>query len=86
MDSAYENVSSRICGQQKRDQLAYPRSLFRAFLVRLQKHWTIENVSTESKCPDETLRMHWMILNLCILSEDTFSLVAFYIKCIEVKV
>ena len=30
-------------------------------------HWTLQNVSMESKCPAETLRMCGMNLNLCIL-------------------
>ena len=37
---------------------------------------TIYNVSMESKCPDENLRMHGINLNLCILRvfEDTLLL------------
>ena len=50
------------------DQPAHPRSLIRAFTVRYQHHWTLQYVSTESQCPDETLRMHGMNLNLFIFA------------------
>ena len=58
------------------DQPALPRRLIRAFAVRLQNSWTLQNISMESKCQDETLGMRVMNLNLCILNmlEDTFSL------------
>ena len=36
------------------DQLAHPRSLNRAFAVRKQNHWILQNFSPESKCPDKT--------------------------------
>ena len=44
--------------------------------IREKNHWILYNVSMESKCPDETLCMRGMNLNLCILRmfEDTFSL------------
>ena len=60
-------------GIESPDQPAHPRSLIRAFAVRLLNSWILLNVSMESKCPDETLRMRAMNLNLCILhmSEDT---------------
>ena len=32
------------------DQTAHPRSLIRAFTVRKQNHWVLQNVSMESKC------------------------------------
>ena len=81
-----ENVSSSICGQ-RRLPTPYPRSLVRAFAVRLQNHCTLQNASIESKCPDETLRMRWMNLNLCILRmlEDTCSLGAAQMKIKQVS-
>ena len=42
------------------DQLEHPRSLIRAIAVPCQNHWTLWNVSMESKGPDETLRMRKM--------------------------
>ena len=55
------------------DQLAHPHSLIRAFAVCKQNHWTLQNVSIESKGTNDILRMRGM--NLCILRmlEDTFS-------------
>ena len=39
------------------DQPAHPHSLIRAFTVRSQNHWTLQNVSMERKCSDEALCM-----------------------------
>ena len=47
------------------DKPAHPRSLIKAFIVRLQNHRTQQNVSMESKCPDDTLRTNRINLNLC---------------------
>ena len=40
------------------DQPVHLHSLIRAFAVRKQNHWILQNVSMKSKCPDETLRMY----------------------------
>ena len=58
------------------DTFMHPRSLIRAFAAHLHIHWTLKNLSTESKCSDEILRMYGINLNLCILRmlEDTFLL------------
>ena len=55
-------------------QPAHPHSLIRAFAVR--ELWTLYNVSMESNCPDDFLRMRGINLNMCILRmfEDTFLL------------
>ena len=37
------------------DQPAHSHSLIRAFVVRKQNHWLLQNVSMESKCLDETV-------------------------------
>ena len=46
------------------DQPAHSRCLIRTFTVREQNHWTLQNVSMESKCPDDTLRMREINLNV----------------------
>ena len=46
------------------DQPAYSRSLIRAIDVHKQNHWILKNVSTENKCPSESLRMCKMMLVL----------------------
>ena len=66
--------SFRACADSEGpDQPAHPRRLIRALAFCLHNHLTPQNVSMESKCPDETLRMRGM--NLCILRmlEDTVS-------------
>ena len=42
-------------------QPAHTRSLIRAFAVRKQKQWILQNVWMESKSLDDTLRIHRMI-------------------------
>ena len=50
-------------------------------------HWTLKEVSMESKYPDETLHMYRMNLNLCILRmfEDTFSLDVAHVVVLSVS-
>ena len=43
------------------DQPAHLRSLIKAFIVRGQNHWILQNVWIESKGPNDILRMRWMI-------------------------
>ena len=43
------------------DQPAHPRSLVRAFTVRQQNHWILQNVWMESEGPGGTLRMRRVI-------------------------
>ena len=51
-------------------------NLIRALSVHLKNHLTPENVSMDYKCPDETLRVRGMILNLCAkrMLEENLSL------------
>ena len=37
------------------DQPALMRRLIKAFAVRKQNHWILENVSMKSECPEKTL-------------------------------
>ena len=65
-----ENVSmdSKIT-----DQHAHPRSLIRAFCVRLQSYLILENIWMETKSPDDVFpmrRMFWLLH----MSEGAFSL------------
>ena len=65
----------RACSESKDpDQTAHLRSLIRAFAVRKQNLWILKNVSMESKCPDETLRMCKMvwIRTFCACSKTLF--------------
>ena len=43
------------------DKPAHPRSLIRAFTVRLQNYWIPQNVRMKSKGPDDILRMRMMM-------------------------
>ena len=52
-------LKSRAYGDSESpNQTARMRSLIRAFVVRLQNHWALLNVSMESKCPNEILRVY----------------------------
>ena len=62
---AMRNVSSLICGQRR-----HPRILIRAFSVRLQNHWILQNVSMACKGPGDSLcmrRMFWICAFLCTI-------------------
>ena len=60
------------------DQTAHPHSLIRAFTVRFQNHWILQNVWMESKDPDDTLCMHRMIwiCAFCACSKAFFAYAA----------
>ena len=65
-----------IADRKGPDQTAHPRSLIRAFTVHKRNHWILQNVSMESKCPDETLpvcRVMWICI-LCACSKAYFRL------------
>ena len=55
------------------DQPAHPCSLIRVFAFRLHKLWTLQYVQMHSNCPNETFRIRWMNMNMCI-SKTTFCL------------
>ena len=58
-------VSSGMCLQRRpRSVCAIAQSNQGLFC---RPNWTLKLVSLESKCPNETLRMRWMNLSLCIL-------------------
>ena len=65
------------------DQSVHSRSLIRAFSVRKQNYWILQNVWMESKGPDVALRMHRMTWScaicaylkvLCLLSRPAETL------------
>ena len=59
--SPCENLLRSYADSEGPDQPAHPRSLIRAFTVRLQNHWIQQNIWMESKDTNDTLRMRRMI-------------------------
>ena len=52
-----QNMSLGIRDSKGPDQLAHLLSLIKAFAIHKQNNWILKNVTMESKCPDETLRV-----------------------------
>ena len=77
MSRSKRNCTFGACADSEGpDQTTLPRSLIRAFAVRCQNYWIVQNVSMQSKGPDETLRMcrmMWIRL-FCACSKAIFRL------------
>ena len=61
------------------DQPGHKRSMIRAFIVRLQNQWTRWYMSTNRKCPDETVQMRKLIWPYVVRKIRPFSCVAHHL-------
>ena len=64
------------------DRHAHPRRLYRAFALRKQNHWILQNVSMESKCPDKIHVQDGVNPYILRMLEGILSLDAAHIKMV----
>ena len=79
-------MSSGICGPRRRSACASAQA-DKGLHCLLKKNQTLQNVSMESKYPDETLRMRGMNLNHCNwrMFEDTLARSIYFCLLFSIK-